>query len=63
MRLQVIEERCPQNHKCPAIEACPTGALSQKSIEAPAVNQEKCIACNKCVKVCPSGALILNEEI
>ncbi len=62
MKVQVIKERCPQNHKCPAVQVCPTDALTQKTIEAPAVNMEKCIGCNKCVGNCPGGAFILSEE-
>ncbi len=62
MKLKVIKTRCPQDHKCPAIEVCPVDALSQKTVEAPTVDLEKCIECGKCVDVCPSGALILSEE-
>ncbi len=45
--LKVITERCPQNHKCPSVAICPVGALSQKDINAPTVDYEKCIKCGK----------------
>jgi Fe-S-cluster-containing hydrogenase component 2 len=62
MKLKVISERCPQNHACPSLRVCPTGALSQNGVEAPGVDQDKCIACGKCVRFCPMGALKLTGE-
>lgn len=62
MKLEVIKERCPQNHKCPSVRVCPVDALSQKTIEAPTVDQDKCIECGKCVQYCPMNALVLKEE-
>ena len=58
--VKVIIEKCPQNPKCPAISVCPVGALSQKDIEAPAVDGEKCIGCGKCSSFCPMKALVLS---
>ena len=29
-KLNIIEEKCPKNHKCPAVNVCPVGALSQE---------------------------------
>ena len=29
-KLKIIVENCPQNHKCPAVNVCPVGALTQK---------------------------------
>lgn len=51
--------RCPQNHPCPSIRVCPTNALTQKGFRAPDVDQEKCVACGKCVRYCPMRALSL----
>ncbi|MGM5481422.1 MAG: 4Fe-4S binding protein [Nanobdellota archaeon] len=49
----VHEEFCPQNHKCPVVNACPTGAISQKSWRSPPeVDQSKCIDCGRCTKMC-----------
>ena len=62
-KLKVIIERCPQNHKCPAIKVCPVNALSQKGFDAPKVNYNKCIKCGKCANFCPKKALVLDESI
>lgn len=42
-KLKIIIENCPQNHKCPAVNVCPVGALSQKDFEAPIIDYDKCI--------------------
>lgn len=57
MVVAVNPKRCPQNHPCPAVECCPVKALSQKSFQAPELDAVKCIHCQKCVVVCPMGAL------
>lgn len=53
--LQVEEKRCPQNHRCPAMGICPVDAISQKGNAAPTIDEEKCIECGKCMRVCPYG--------
>ena len=58
-KMVVKTARCPQNHPCPSIRVCPTGALTQKGFKAPDVDQDKCIHCAKCVRYCPMGALAL----
>lgn len=58
-RLNVIIERCPKNHACPAISVCPVGAISQEGFNAPSINEEKCIKCGKCSNFCPKKALVL----
>ena len=57
--LVVNKSRCPQNHACPSIKVCPVGALTQVGFSAPAVAQDKCIRCGKCVRFCPRAALSL----
>jgi len=57
MALVMQKDLCPQNHKCPAVKACPVDALSQQGMAAPVVDAEKCIECGKCTEVCPTGAL------
>ena len=57
--LKVRKERCPQNHKCPAVKVCPVGALTQDGFEAPKINYDKCIKCGKCSSFCPKKALVL----
>ena len=61
MALVIQKDLCPQNHKCPAVKACPVDALSQQGLSAPTVDEEKCIACGKCAKVCPTGALKIGD--
>ena len=58
-KLNVIVERCPQNHKCPSVKVCPVGALAQDGFDAPKVDYEKCIKCGKCSNFCPKKALVL----
>jgi len=60
-KLNVIENRCPKNHKCPAIEICPVNALTQENFEAPKIDYEKCIRCGRCASFCPKKALVLND--
>lgn len=57
--LQVIEKRCPQNHPCPSVNICPTGALKQNGYAAPYVEKELCTECGQCVNFCPMLALQL----
>jgi ferredoxin len=60
-KLRVSKSRCPQNHPCPSIRVCPTGALSQKGYAAPVVDDDKCISCGKCVRFCPMRAISLEK--
>lgn len=57
--LIIRNENCPQNHKCPAVNICPMGALSQNGFNAPVIDYDKCIACGKCSNFCPKKALVL----
>lgn len=57
--LIIRSENCPQNHKCPAVNICPMGALSQSGFNAPVIDYDKCIACGKCSNFCPKKALVL----
>ena len=61
-KLTIIKDRCPQNHKCPAVKVCPVGALSQKDFFAPVIDYDKCIECGKCSNFCPKRALVLKKE-
>lgn len=58
-KLNIIKERCPQNHKCPAVNVCPVKALSQEGFNAPVIDHDKCIKCGKCSAFCPKQALVL----
>ncbi|MCX7709473.1 MAG: 4Fe-4S binding protein [Clostridia bacterium] len=57
MKIVVEKSRCPQNHPCPSIKVCPVGAIKQNGYDAPAIEEEKCIKCKKCVMFCPMGAI------
>ena len=50
--IKVREEYCPQNHPCPVIRVCPTGAIIQNGYAAPVIDDEKCTGCNKCITSC-----------
>lgn len=58
MKLKVILNRCPQNHRCPAVRVCPVDAISQAGNGAPEIDNTKCIQCQKCVLYCPMGAIV-----
>ena len=58
-KLDTILKNCPQNHKCPAVNICPVGALSQEGFNAPIIDHNKCIKCGKCSNFCPKKALVL----
>ena len=62
MPIEIVKEKCPQNHKCPAARACSANALEQNGVSAPTVKMDKCTDCGKCVRVCPTGALVLIKE-
>jgi Fe-S-cluster-containing hydrogenase component 2 len=51
--ISVNEEFCPQNHKCPAQQHCPVGAIEQtNAFSAPSIDEEKCTDCGICTRVC-----------
>ena len=54
----VISRRCPQDHPCPLVGLCPTGAISQKGFAAPVIDPEKCIECGACTVSCGYGAVV-----
>ncbi len=55
--MRVDAKRCPQNHRCPAIRQCPVGAITQEGYGLPAIDEDKCLHCSKCVKYCPMRAI------
>jgi len=62
MAVKVIVSKCPQNHVCPALRVCPTGALVQEGHKAPYVLEDKCIDCGKCAKYCFRGVFVPEES-
>ena len=57
MKIIVEETSCPQNHPCPSIRVCPVNAITQVGYNAPVIDEELCIKCEKCVRYCPMGAI------
>ena len=54
----VIGNRCPQNHPCPLVRACPAGAISQEGFAAPVIDEEKCVECGLCAVSCGYRAVV-----
>ncbi|ADK82167.1 MULTISPECIES: 4Fe-4S binding protein [Sediminispirochaeta] len=57
MSVEVVHARCPQNHPCPSVRVCPTGAIRQSGFAAPTIDAERCTNCGRCVGFCPMGAI------
>jgi len=57
MALTISPLACPQNHRCPLISVCPAGAISQDGFGLPSIDEESCIECGKCKKICPMRAI------
>lgn len=57
--ITIDKNRCPQNHKCPAIKVCPVNAISQTDFELPVIDITICIECKKCINFCPMRAIQL----
>jgi len=53
----IDKNKCPQNHRCPAIKVCPTEAIKQKNHALPTIDADLCILCKKCVEYCPMEAI------
>nr|WP_321294448.1 4Fe-4S ferredoxin [uncultured Sphaerochaeta sp.] len=60
-KLVIHTNRCPQNHKCPSVQACPTGALKQKGYKVPTVDRNLCTNCGRCSRSCMPGALRMEK--
>lgn len=56
--MNVIPVRCPQNHPCPLVPLCPTGAISQTGFRAPVIDEEKCVECGLCAASCAYRAVV-----
>jgi len=57
MALTVNPNYCPQNHRCPLMNLCPAGAISQNGYGLPVIDREKCTECGKCTRYCPTQAI------
>jgi Fe-S-cluster-containing hydrogenase component 2 len=61
MPVTITVRLCPQNHKCPAVRACPVNALIQTGMAAPELDEAACTDCAKCTVTCPTGALTMTD--
>lgn len=59
MAINIIANRCPQNHRCPLLRVCPADAISQNGVGLPLIDESKCTDCGKCVRYCAMGAMHL----
>lgn len=48
---------CQKCEDAPCILSCPTDAISIEGIL-----QDKCIGCGLCMRICPFGAVVMNER-
>lgn len=63
MKIIVNQNKCPQDHNCPAIAVCPKEAITQEdSWSLPVIDYEKCIVCGKCLQFCPKNAFEKMQE-
>ena len=53
----VSGQLCSQNHRCPIIRVCLSGAINQDGYGLPVIDKSKCTECGKCQKYCPTGAV------
>lgn len=59
MAYTVDAGKCPQNHRCPLIDLCPVGAISQEGFSLPRIDPEQCIECGVCAENCGRQAVHL----
>jgi carbon-monoxide dehydrogenase iron sulfur subunit len=58
-----VPVQCRQCEDPPCVAACPVDALSQnEETGLVLLDEEACIACSKCVKECPYGAIFPRKE-
>lgn len=55
----IVCRACPDP---PCAYVCPTAALKRKEGGGVTINLTKCIGCGNCVKACPYGAIMWDEE-
>jgi ferredoxin len=60
--ITAIKERCPQDHLCPQVSACPVGAINQTGWGPPSIDHEKCIMCGICTSSCPHFVFVPELE-
>ena len=59
MVLKISSLLCSKNHHCVIMRVCKVDAISQENnYTLPILDNDKCVECGECVKVCPMGAVI-----
>lgn len=62
-KIKLNKDRCDSQPFCAAKRVCPVGAIEFKKTGIFSgnilIDEEKCIGCGKCAKVCPHAALSL----
>ena len=58
---EVLPIVCKQCEKPPCVDACKTNALKQED-RIIYIDEEKCIGCGRCAKICPFYAIFIEEE-
>ena len=56
--LVIDAHTCPQNHRFLLVNICPVQAISQQGYGLPVIDNDLCIACGKCSRSCPMGAVV-----
>ena len=57
-----VASLCLACDPAPCVEACPTGAYSQRKGGGVVVKRKLCIQCGKCAAACPVDAIYLDHE-
>ncbi len=60
IKARLNRELCEAGHKCLPFNHCPAAAI-KKNGEEIMIDEEKCIGCGKCVKVCKNQAIYLER--
>lgn len=53
---------CRQCADAPCLTSCPVDAIKQGAEKIVCVDRERCIGCGMCVKACPFGAMLFDDE-
>ena len=56
----IVCRACPDP---PCAASCPTGALKPRPGGGVISNSRKCVSCGNCVRACPIGAVMWDEEV
>lgn len=61
-KIKLDRDLCKKCRIC--VDTCPVDVYSFNELEGPKIeNEEKCIACEKCVIMCPDFAIEIVKEV